>query len=378
MMIAYVRVLKVKNSQYLIKQRRHAHRKDTTSEVRPGAEAGTALIWTPPRMPEGGDPRDYCALYASSKKRLGFAEREGAAIGMHLLVGVSPSWINAKGGLHDPVNPRNQKLLDEAVAWVKSWAGEDSVFGARLDLDEAGGGVVDVFCAPTAEQKHKSGTTRLTISVNKALTKLQTIHEADYSYEALQTSWHAWAQEHLDLELQRGEPAHKTNRRHLRVGEYKRQQDHLKAEEVLCREQEELACRAAAVTEQVKLNREATADLERKTKMLAQAQKDIFKAAVAVLSDPNLRAIHPPGREQDQRWFDTPDFEAQRPAIMQARPLWPVMRQLVEVVQEKHRIIDGYIEKLHALRSEVDDHLRERIEQMAEEVNTSSTFGCCP
>jgi hypothetical protein len=69
--------------------------------------------------------------------------------------------------------------------------------------------------------------------------------------------------------------------------------------------------------------------------MLAKAQKDVFKAAVAVLSDLNLRAIRPPVRAQDQRWFDTPHFEAQRPTFMQARPLWPVMRQLAEVAQEK-------------------------------------------
>jgi hypothetical protein len=376
MAIAYVRVLKVKNTQYLTKQRRHAHRTDTTSEVRSGAKPGSALVWTPPQMPRGGDPKDYRALYASTKRHLGFAERQGAAIGMHLLVGVSPTWIKAKGGLHDPENSRNQQLLDAAVAWVKSWAGEDSVFGARLDLDEAGGGVVDIFCAPTADQKHKSGSTKLTLSVNKALVKLQSDNRARCSYEALQTSWHAWARYHLDQELQRGEPAHKTNRTHLRVAEYKRQQDHLKAEEALRREQEEFARRMAAVTEQERLNREAAADLERKAKMLARAQKDIFKAAVAVLSDPNLRAIRPPVGEQDQWWFDTPHFEAQRPAIMQARPLWPVMRQLVEVVQVKHRVIDRHIEKLHALLGEVDDQLRERILQIAEEVDTSSTFGC--
>jgi hypothetical protein len=52
------------------------------------------------------------------------------------------------------------------------------------------------------------------------------------------------------------------------------------------------------------------------------------------------------------------------------------MRQLVEVVQVKHRVIDRYIEKLHALLGEVDDQLRERILQIAEEVDTSSNFGC--
>jgi hypothetical protein len=325
-----------------------------------------------------GDPKDYRALYSASKEHRGFSERQGAAIGMHLLVGVSPCWIEAKGGLHEPENTRNQKLLQEAVAWVESWAGEGSVFGARLDLDEDGGGVADVFSAPVAAQKHKAGSTKLTLSVNKALVKLQADYDAGCSYAALQTSWHAWAQEHLDRDLQRGEPALKTNRTHLRIAEYKRQQDYLKAEGTLRVEQQEISRREAIITRRERLNKEAATDLERKARVLAQTQKDIFAAAVAVLSDPDLRTIRPPAHEQERWWFDTPHFEAQRSAIMQARPLWPVMRQLVEVAHEKHRVIDSHIEKLRALLGEVDDHLRERIEQMEEEVSRSSALGSRP
>jgi len=373
---AHVRSLKVKNTQYLTKQRRHAHRKDTTSEVRPGAEPGTALVWSPPHLPIGGDPNDYRALYLSSKRRLLFSERQGAAIGLQLLIGVSPLWIMAAGELHDPQNPRNQQLLDKAVAWVQSWAGEDAVFGARLDLDEAGGGVVDVFCAPVAEQKHKSGATKRVVSVNKALSKLQSDVTAECSYEALQTSWHAWAQEHLDPELQRGEPKTKTKREHLSVAEYKREQDHLKAKEDFRRRQEELELREAALTERERRVEELAADLDRKPKMLAQAQKDVFKAAVAVLSDPGLKAIHPPADEQDQWRFDTPHVEAQRSAIVQSRPLWPVMRQVLETVQNKHRAIDHFIDRLQTVYDEVDDYLQERIERVIDEADAFSTSGC--
>lgn len=373
---AHVRSLKVKNTQYLTKQRSHAHRKDTTSEVRPGVEPGTSLVWSPPQLPVGGDPKDYRALYLSLKRRLHFSERQGAAIGMQLLVGVSPSWIMAAGELHGPNNPRNQQLLDEAVAWVKSWAGEDAVFGARLDLDEAGGGVADVFCAPVAEQRHKSGVTKRVVSVNKALSKLQSDVRAECSYEALQTSWHAWAQEHLDPELQRGEPKTKTNREHLSVAEYKRERDHLKALEDLRKRQEGLMLREAALTECERRVKQLAADLERRSKMLAQTQKDVFKAAVAVLSDPNLKAIHLPADEQGQWRFDTPRVEAQWPAILQSRPLWPVMRQVLETVQNKHRAIDRFIERLHKVYDEVDDHLQERIERVIDEADAFSASGC--
>jgi hypothetical protein len=373
---AFVRSLKIKYQQYLTKQKAHAHRKDMTSEIRPGAEPGMALVWTPPGLPEGGDPKDYRALYHLSKRHRRFSEREGAAIGLHLLVGVSPSWIKAAGSLHDTENPRNKELLDAAVAWVESWAGARSVIGARLDLDEAGGGVVDVFVVPVFEQKHKSGSTKLTVSINKALTRLQATHETDYSYEALQTSWHAWAQENLDPDLQRGEPAYKTNRVHLRPAEYKRLQDHLRAEEALRAKQEELEQREAALAERERRNDETAADLEHKAATMMQVQKDVFKAAVAVLSDPKVRTIHLAVREQDQSSFDAPRAEAQRLALMKARPLWPVMRQLLEVVQDKHRAVDRFVDDLRVLRDEVDNHIRKRIEQAADEAEAFSTFDC--
>ncbi|MPR10302.1 hypothetical protein [Microvirga tunisiensis] len=378
---AYVRALKLKNIQYLIKQGRHALRKDTTSEVRPGAKPGTAVIWTPPDLPEGVDPRDYRALYRLSKNSRGFAERQNAAIGLHLLVGVSSSWIKAAGGLHDPENPRNEKLRDAAVAWVESWAGAGSVIGARLDLDEAGGGVVDVFVVPVFEQKHKSGSTKLTVSVNKALTGLQATHKSDYSYEALQTSWHAYAQEHLDKTLQRGEPKYKTNREHLSIAEYKRQQDHLQKEAALRKEQEELADREAAVAdreaavaERERLAEQARADLEWEAAEISQ-ERVAFKAAIAVLSDPGLRAIRPPSHEGSKWRFDTPHLATLRPAILQARPLWPVMHDLLAAAQDKHRVADRRLAELHALRDEVDEHLRECIDEAACEAGPSWMSG---
>jgi hypothetical protein len=333
-----------------------------------------ALLWTPPGLPEGGDRKDYRALYRLSQQRRGFAQRQNAAIGVHLLVGVSPSWIKAAGGLHDRENPRNKMLLDKAVAWVESWAGEGSVIGARLDLDEAGGGVVDVFVVPVAVQRHKSGRTKLTVSVNKALTKLPTEHKTKYSYEALQTSWHAYAQEHLDETLKRGEPKHKTNREHLSIAQFKRQEDLRKKEADLRKKEEDLAQREAAVAERERLADQTRADLEWEAAEIAQ-QRMALKAAFAVLSDPGLSAIHPPSHQGSQWRFDTPQLATLRPAILQARPLWPIMHGLLAAVQDKHRAADRRLAELQALRGEVDDRLRERIDEAACEAGMAWTPG---
>lgn len=375
MAFAFVRGLKIKNQQYLIKQRRHAHREDTTCEIRPGAEPGTALVLTPPEMPEGCDPKDYRALYRFSKATRGFAERQGAAIGIHLLVGVSRFCIEDEGALHESENPRNQRLLEEVVAWVESWAGAGSVFGARLDLDEEGGGAVDIFVAPIAEQKHKSGSKKLTVSVNKALGQLQAEHNAQNSYEALQTSWHAWAQKRLDDKLQRGEPAHKTNRKHLRVAEYKRLQGYLKADETLRREQEKLTRRVAALVERERRNGETRADLEHKAANLVKQHATTFKAAIAVISDPGLKAIHPPSDDGNGWRFDTRYREEMRSAIMEARPLWPEIYRFIAAAQEKQLVAARHLTEILALRDEVTDHLRERIDRAACGVGTSWNFG---
>jgi hypothetical protein len=83
---------------------------------------------------------------------------------MQALCVVSPEWVKAVGDLHDPDNPRNRALFDQAKAWAESWAGKGAVFGARLDLDEAGGAVVDLMISPVRTSRGKP-----VISTQKAL-----------------------------------------------------------------------------------------------------------------------------------------------------------------------------------------------------------------
>ncbi|WP_439492352.1 hypothetical protein [Bosea sp. (in: a-proteobacteria)] len=217
-MFAFVRAAPIKTAGYLTAMCRHAKRLDGRSEVRCDAIAGTALVWRPPTTDDALDYRANLLLHLPEHSA---HIRRGAALGLHLLVGVSPAWVEETGSLHAIDNPRNVALFEEARAWVEAWAGVNSVFGARLDLDEAGGAVADIFCAPIFEETHKSGRRRRCVSIRKALDGLQVSYGTAKSYIALQSSWHAWAEHTLDHRLQRGEAAVHTRRRHLSVKAFK-------------------------------------------------------------------------------------------------------------------------------------------------------------
>ena len=142
---------------------------------------------------------------------------KGAPLCLHLIVGVSDDWVKEGGNLHDPHNPRNQKLLKSARDWAESELG--GCFAARMDMDEKGGAVVDVFVAPTYLKKTKRKTS-VQISTNKALTRLANKHNQQYSFSALQDSWAEYATEHLGMKFDRGESKERTKRENLRPEEY--------------------------------------------------------------------------------------------------------------------------------------------------------------
>lgn len=212
---AHVRMNRVTDTRYLRNQSRHARRIDKASNVRPDATPGTAILWRPQHAASDYDSLDYGANHRTLLETEGASVRCGAAIACHLLIGISPDWVRETGDLHNPENPRNIALLSAAVDWVRSWAGENAIFGARLDLDEAGGGIVDVFCAPIREHHHRSGTHRRFVSVRGALRELQiTTGEKTREFSALQTGWAA-AAACLDPRIMRGERIVGTGRPHL-------------------------------------------------------------------------------------------------------------------------------------------------------------------
>ncbi|OSP52876.1 hypothetical protein, partial [Pseudoruegeria sp. SK021] len=162
---AAVRVKKLTTIAQLRGATIHAKRADETSRarLREDAEAGEGLAWS-----KAENDRDYLAAYKAHKADLKARERKGAPLCMQALCVISPEWVEKAGDLHNPENPRNQALFAQAKAWAESWAGKDAVFGARLDLDEAGGAVVDLMISPVRESRGKP-----VISTQKALKELK-------------------------------------------------------------------------------------------------------------------------------------------------------------------------------------------------------------
>ena len=158
---------------------------------------------------------------------------------MQALCVVSPEWVKAAGDLHDPDNPRNRALFDQAKSWAESWAGKGSVFGARLDLDEAGGAVVDLMISPVRTSRGKP-----VISTQKALVELKAATGERNEYSALQTSWADWSREHLDSQIERGTRRTITDRQHLTPETYGLVKDKARAEALQERDQASEVVRA--------------------------------------------------------------------------------------------------------------------------------------
>lgn len=200
----------------------HAQRADETSRsrMREGAEPRAGLDWS-----KDENPRDYLAAFKAHKAELGAKERKNAPLAMQALCVVSPEWVQQAGDLHDPDNPRNRALFDQAKAWAESWAGKGSVFATRLDLDEKGGAVVDVLFAPVRDSRSKP-----VISTNKALRELKEATGERNEYSALQTSWADWAREHLNSSIERGIRKEITRRQHVSPETYGLVKDQARAE----------------------------------------------------------------------------------------------------------------------------------------------------
>lgn len=204
---AAIRVNKITTVAQLRGSSLHAQRHDITGKarVREGAEPGFGLAWS-----KAENDRDYLAAFRAHKAELKAGERKGAPIALQALCVVSPEWVEKAGDLHDPDNPHNRQLFDQAKAWAESWAGAGAVFGSRLDLDEKGGAVVDLMIAPVRTSRGKP-----VISTNKAMGEVKALTGERNEYSALQTSWADWCRDTLDAGIVRGTRKEITRRQHL-------------------------------------------------------------------------------------------------------------------------------------------------------------------
>ncbi|WP_282093629.1 plasmid recombination protein [Epibacterium ulvae] len=299
---AAIRVNKIKTIAQLRGASLHAERHDQTGKarVREGAEPGYGLAWS-----KAENDRDYLAAFKAHKVELGAGERKNAPLCMQALCVVSPEWVEKAGDLHDADNPHNRQLFDQAKAWAESWAGKDSVFGARLDLDEKGGAVVDLMISPVRASRGKP-----VISTQKALTELKGLTGERNEYSALQTSWADWCRDTLDASIVRGTRREITAREHLSPETYGLVMD--KARESV-REAPEAIMDAIRATD---LSYEATEPL--RDYLLLKGEISRHKTLG--------RAYEPP--EGRKTLDDVEDYDPHRNA-------WP----LIEAIREKAQVV---------------------------------------
>jgi len=263
---ASVRVQKIKTMAQLVGANNHALRQDETSlsRMRDGAVPGECLAAS---IAKDSDQRNVVDAFKAFKAETGAKERAGAPIALHLMCVVSPEWIRETGDLHDRNNPRNVQLMQSATDWVETWAGKGSAINVRLDLDEAGGGVVDVFVTPTRESRGKP-----VISTSKAVKEVQAKHGDKYEYSSLQTDWAAYAKEHLDQRIERGKPVEETGREHVNADIFKEY-----AEKAVSSEKTRLKAVSDVLIESVERNAVKSSDLDQREAAL-KLEMEAFQA----------------------------------------------------------------------------------------------------
>lgn len=265
----------------------HAKRKDATSQERQvkGRSHTANYFWSKAGEGLEGGGADYGKAYRAHKKEFGITtERKGAALGNHLLVGVSPEFLTEEGG--DPrslENPRVQLVIAEAKKWAESWMGEGAVWAVRYDTDEKGSGIVDIIGSPIREAKHKSGKSKSSISVRKAVMELQEKHGLKNAWAAQQTDWAQWAQANISPDLKRGTPKKQTDRENVSPEAYaagyesgyeKALQEAVRAaQEAVKAEREEILANATKDAESLAEDILRASDTERRRNLLAEVEK---------------------------------------------------------------------------------------------------------
>lgn len=212
-LFAFVRARKIRNLPELGRIASHGRRLDPTGKRRSDPARTPSTPAGSPYHPT--DPLDLVAAIHAARAATGAVPYGKAAVGLHLLVGVSPDLIREAGHLHDPRNPMNRALIEQAIAWAVDVFGASSLLAWRMDLDESGGGIVDLFLMPTRVARMNESTEKTIISVHGALEAVRVAHDTRTSFAALQTSWAQHATTRLDARLRRGEPKTLTRREHI-------------------------------------------------------------------------------------------------------------------------------------------------------------------
>lgn len=369
-MKAYTRSKPISSVQYLSAQSKHAWREDKTSErrVRVDAVPGTNISWTledgpSPFAPQNTSKKpEYLAAYKKFKADNGVGERKGAQLGIHLLVGVSPEWVEETGGLHDPENPRNKQLLEAAVTWANTWS--NGVYAARLDLDETGGAVVDLFVAPVREQRHKNGSSKPVVSVNKALEELsiEVFGKRSKHYASLNTSWAEYAALNLDPRLKRGVSKEQTKKEHIPPDEYRElmQQAKFQLESATKKEKEAEKLRAeneaakaafekTMESERMRLKQESDRALASEMSRLKAENEAKVERVVGLTVKALVGTSDGSTTQRDNTWF-LDGFTEQE--ISEIKPFWSKIRPAAQILTDIFSKARNILGKLTGLQKE--------------------------
>lgn len=204
-----VRAKPIKNMAGLVAMEKHGRRQDKSCQGRCDfSRSQDNLAWS---CSASGDPLDVVGAFKHRKAETNAKEYGKAPVALHMLLTVSPEWVQDAGDMHDPKNPNNRKLFAEAQKWAEEKFGPGSVIASRMDMDEAGGGVVDIFVVPVHQVKQRK-TTKNQISINKAYEKA---FGGGRVFGPMQDSWASHCQEHLDPKIQRGKTKAETGREHV-------------------------------------------------------------------------------------------------------------------------------------------------------------------
>ena len=250
-MFAFVRAYKPTKIAHIREAERHARgiNRSAKKRRRPDADARALARYIMPngRMsaprvvhpdghPKAPGSQPELDLEAAFKRHLKLHNarlRKDAAIGFHLIVGVSPEYFDNPTDAHDPNSKAVHDLLLAACEWAEKDLG--GVWHARYDVDETGSGVVDVICSPLRTD-HRTG--RKWVSTFQPQAKLAKRWRQAYGYRAMQDAWAAYASKRLGRQFDRGTPARKSGRKHVLAEIYGAALDEGKA---LLQENERLA-----------------------------------------------------------------------------------------------------------------------------------------
>ena len=304
-MYAFVRASTVKTRQALGAMQKHARGVDATAKSRRRADAAyrsLAIDFKEKRIRKlGVGEREVANITDAYEQHLAAhsaTPRKGAAICLHFIVGVSDEWVRDTGDLHDPNNERNQLLLHTAVRWAEEKLG--GCFAARLDLDERGGAVVDLFAAPIHHNK-RSG--KASVSVNQALKRMAREYgkPAYTAFSVAQDSWTDYINRALGTDFVRGDSKKKTRRKNMRPEEYgkmKEEQDQIVADREAV-EREKIALKERE--DDLKKREDSLAD--DRAELLSEVQKnnDFFDKEKEELADREKEAAELNERAQAQK-----------------------------------------------------------------------------